>query len=407
MWDVVIAGAGPAGTVAATILARAGARVLIVDRARFPRDKLCGDSINPGTLALLRRLNLADPVERYGFPLEGMRVCGPSGIQVRAVYPRSLLGRTVMRCELDKWLLDEAIRAGAQFADGVSVRRPLLHTQPRGSGCCVRGIVVSSPVRGEVPLEARVTIAADGRRSALAFALKLASHPHRPRRWAVGAYFESVAGSPMMGEMHIRPGEYVGLAPLPRGLTNICVVGTPDRLAYLDDPLRVLRAAIDGNRALRERFENVRPVTRPVVLGPLAVDTRAAGAPGLLLAGDAAGFVDPMTGDGLRFAVRGAELAAEAALEVLETGRLEAYLTLAKRRRAVFGSKWRFNRALRHVVDSRAAVRLAALGASIAPAYVRMLVAIAGDCSTLNGRSSNGSDRSDVNRSASAHPHAG
>ncbi|HEY7446249.1 MAG TPA: FAD-dependent monooxygenase, partial [Vicinamibacterales bacterium] len=59
MWDVLIAGAGPAGSIAATLLARAGARVLLLDRARFPRDKLCGDSLNPGTLALLRRLNVS------------------------------------------------------------------------------------------------------------------------------------------------------------------------------------------------------------------------------------------------------------------------------------------------------------------------------------------------------------
>ena len=57
--DVLIAGAGPAGTIAATILARAGTRVMVVDRARFPRDKLCGDTLNPGALAVLQRLGLA------------------------------------------------------------------------------------------------------------------------------------------------------------------------------------------------------------------------------------------------------------------------------------------------------------------------------------------------------------
>src|SRR5436190_18368780 len=74
--DVLIVGAGPAGSVAATVLARAGARVCIVDRARFPRDKLCGDTINPGTLARLRRLNLTDLIERRGLRVDGMRVSG-------------------------------------------------------------------------------------------------------------------------------------------------------------------------------------------------------------------------------------------------------------------------------------------------------------------------------------------
>ena len=91
-----------------------------------------------------------------------------------------------------------------------------------------------------------------------------------------------------------------------------------------------------------------------------------AGAPvaGLLLAGDAAGFIDPMTGDGLRFAVRGGVLAADAALEALASGwnGVHARLATARRRRE-FGAKWRFNRALRAIVASPAAVRVGACAA--------------------------------------------
>lgn len=379
MWDVVIAGAGPAGTVAATILARAGARVLIVDRARFPRDKLCGDSINPGTLGVLRRLRLAEQIEHNGLRIDGMRVYGPSGVHVAARYPKSLHGCTVLRLDLDWWLLEEAIRAGAQFEDEVTVLRALMSSSHTGEAH-VAGVVVKSRLRGEVPVSARVTIAADGRRSTLAFGLRLAMHPPRPRRWAVGAYFEGVADMSSMGEMHIGSGEYVGVAPLPGELTNVCVVGAPAGLRCLSDPQRALRLAIDRQECLRDRFARARLATRPVVLGPLAVDARAAGLPGLLLAGDAAGFVDPMTGDGLRFAVRGAEMAAEVALEMLATGNAHAHIALARRRRAAFSSKRCFNRTLRRLVDSPATLRLAALAASVAPTYIQMVVAIAGDC---------------------------
>jgi flavin-dependent dehydrogenase len=85
-----------------------------------------------------------------------------------------------------------------------------------------------------------------------------------------------------------------------------------------------------------------------------------------------------MTGDGLRFAVRGAELAAEAALELLESGRTRASLT--RRRREAFAGKWRFNRALRQIVDIPAAVNVASLGASLAPAALRAAIRYAGDC---------------------------
>ena len=71
MVDVLVAGAGPAGCVAAIALARAGARVLLVDRAAFPRDKLCGDTLNPGTLRVLARWGLPDEVEQVSIPLAG------------------------------------------------------------------------------------------------------------------------------------------------------------------------------------------------------------------------------------------------------------------------------------------------------------------------------------------------
>jgi flavin-dependent dehydrogenase len=381
MWDVVIAGAGPGGSIAATILARAGARVVLVDRARFPRDKLCGDSLNPGTLALLRDLDLSSWVDTHGVPVDGMLLTGPRGVSVEGRYPPPLRGRIAMRRDLDYWLLGQALRAGAQFEEGVAVRGPRF--QEKGNGVStthVTGVVVSSRRNGTRTIPARVTIAADGRRSTLAFGLGIAHHPVWPRRWAVGAYFEGVSGSSSFGEMHIRAGAYLGVAPLPNGVTNACAVVCGSRLGGLRAPERALYAMIEQDPTLRERFAGARMIARPVVLGPLAVDVRSCGLPGLLLAGDAAGFVDPMTGDGLRFAVRGAQLAAETALEMLVTGRTDGHVSLARRRREAFASKWRFNRALRRIVGMPAAVNVAALGASIAPALVKSLIRFAGDC---------------------------
>src|SRR5947209_7542337 len=97
MLDVLIVGAGPAGTVAATVLARSGARVRIVDRARFPRDKLCGDTVNPGTIALLRRLGMAERLETRGLAVAGMIVTGADGVVVEGAYPDGLQGRALVR----------------------------------------------------------------------------------------------------------------------------------------------------------------------------------------------------------------------------------------------------------------------------------------------------------------------
>src|SRR5580704_7083934 len=201
--DVLIVGAGPAGSVAAAVLARAGARVRLLDRATFPRDKLCGDTVNPGTLAVLRRLGLSKPIDDQGLRVDGLH------------------GRALARSDMDWALLQLAIDAGARFEASAPVRRAIVE-ESEGSRS-VRGVVVGLGGR-EREIRAPVTVAADGRRSTLAFGLGLARHPPRPRRWAIGAYYENAGGMSLLGEMHVRRGRYIGVAAVPGGITNVCLV---------------------------------------------------------------------------------------------------------------------------------------------------------------------------------------
>jgi flavin-dependent dehydrogenase len=355
------------------LLARQGARVRIVDRAAFPRDKLCGDTVNPGTLAVLKRLNLAGAIDTCGLPIHGMRLSGANGVVVDGRYPDGLVGRALLRRHFDWMLLQDALAAGAQFEANVPVRGALVEDGR------VAGVVLD---RGR-ELRARVTIAADGRRSSLAFGLGLAAHPAKPRRWALGAYFEVTADAAarMLGEMHVRAGHYIGVAPVPGGLTNVCLV-KPWRAgnAAFADPRAAIVEALARDPLLRDRFAGARIATPPVVLGPLAVDAAKRSIDGLLLAGDAAGFIDPMTGDGLRFAIRGAELTAAAALDALAHGWDGVHRRLADARRVEFSRKWRFNRAVRSLVASNSMVAVAAAGARVAPGVLRRVMIYSGDC---------------------------
>lgn len=379
-FDVLIVGGGPAGSVAATVLARAGVRVLIVDRARFPREKLCGDSLNPGALALLRRLGMVSDIERCGLPIDGMLVTGEGGVAIDGLYPAGLVGRSISRTALDWSLLQQATAAGAALETGVAVRHAIVE------GTSVAGVATGTNGT-EHALRARVTIAADGRRSVLAFGLGLARQPPRPRRWAIGAYMTDVTGTSSRGEMHIRLGRYIGVAPLPGGLTNVCLVvpvsGVSGGNGASDfaNPEALLRAELARDERLRDRFSSARLARPPIVLGPLAVDATGAQLDGLLLAGDASGFVDPMTGDGMRFAIRGGELAAESALEALEHGWSGVHTRLAERRRHEFSGKWRFNRSLRILVGSPRALSFAAPAARLVPSVVQAIIRKAGDCS--------------------------
>jgi flavin-dependent dehydrogenase len=155
--------------------------------------------------------------------------------------------------------------------------------------------------------------------------------------------------------------------------------GTP-----LGSPAELLRRYLSDDALLAPRFASARAVTTTAILGPMAVEAHAAGEPGLLLAGDAAGFIDPMTGDGLHFALRGAELAAEVALDVFNgrTALDRAHVELAHKRRAAFRRKWRFNRALRSLVSSPRGVTAAAVAATIAPTLFEGIIRFAGDCAS-------------------------
>ena len=377
MLDVLIAGAGPAGSLAGTLLAREGARVLIVDRETFPRDKLCGDTINPGLVALLQSIGLWGGPLVTARELGGMLLTGPTE-SVEGRYADGSAARAITRRALDGWLIEQAMAAGARFEPGEIVRGPLLDSSHHVP--VVRGLVLARRGQGgqvtRVP--AAMTLAADGRRSVLARALGLSHHPAQPRRWAFGVYATDIDGLTDLGEMHVRHGRYLGIAPLDGGVANVCAVTGPRPPGAT--PEAVVRAVIAHEPRIASRFTRARFVSPVRVLGPLAVETRAPGVDGLLLAGDAAGFVDPMTGDGLHLAVRGATLAEPEILRVLEAGAFDgAVARLADARHHVLGGKVRFNRLVRAVVEERWAIGLAERVAALAPGVFKRAVTYAGD----------------------------
>lgn len=376
MLDALIAGAGPAGALAARALARQGARVLLVDREPFPRHKLCGDTLNPGALRLLADAGLEGGATDTGLKIAGMRVSGPTAT-VTARYAGGRHGIAVQRATLDQWLLESAIAAGVRFEPGFTAVGAL--TMPESSAPVVRGLILRDPAGRHVRMPASVSIAADGRRSAVARSVGLGTAPAGPRRWAYGTYVPGETGAgECFGEMHVRPGWYAGVVDVPGGLTNLCVV--VERPTPGSTPEALMREHLARDRTLARRFGG-RAFAAPVsVLGPLAFDVSAAGVPGLLLAGDAAGFVDPMTGDGLNLAMRGGLLAAESASMALVQGGWNGVVErLTSERARWLGPKIRFNRWLRTLTASAWRLHAASAVAVVAPGAVRRLVAEAGD----------------------------
>jgi flavin-dependent dehydrogenase len=359
--DVVIAGAGPAGALAACLLARAGARVTLLDRCRFPRPKLCGDTLNPGAAGLLRRHFDLSPIERRATPITGMLLTGPGPVVIRGEYTGDALGLGVTRDVLDAWLVEQAVAAGTTLVEEATVTAPLFETDGAVGGVRVRG-------RGDSTraLRGRIVLAADGRRSRLGEACGLSGCAARPRRWAIGAYFEGVAGLTSLGEMHVRDRHYLGVAPTADGRANACLVQAFTQGAGgWPSPDALLRARLAADPLLGPRFATATAATRA----------------GLLLLGDAAGFIDPMTGDGIRLALTSAEVAAATAAAVLG-GRIQpssAHLSYAKALAARVGWKRTFNRAMRGLVSSPRSVTMAARGATLWPGVLRAAIRYAGD----------------------------
>jgi flavin-dependent dehydrogenase len=359
---------------AAIVLARAGLRVRVFDRARFPRPKLCGDTLNPGGCGTLAEHLSTDSLLAQAQPIDGMLLTGPGGGRVRGRYGRGIHGYAVNRRTLDDWLLNQALASGAQIDQESAVDEAVV-SDGRITGVRVRA-------RGTAHTHnARLVFAADGRHSRLAFGLGLARHPATPRRWAIGAYFDGVEQLSDCGEMHVRQGHYIGVAPLAGGVANACLVVPHAAGDSWRDASVKLRAALHADAELSPRFAHARMIDAPSVLGPMAVETPAPGAPGLLLAGDAAGFIDPMTGDGLTLALRGSLLAAQVAIDVLSGTIADDTATdqLAAARRRAFAGKWRFNRALRRLVASSRSVTGAAIAARVWPQAFERMIRYAGD----------------------------
>ncbi|HJR16762.1 MAG TPA: NAD(P)/FAD-dependent oxidoreductase [Gemmatimonadales bacterium] len=342
-YDVLVAGAGPAGSATATLLARAGYSVLVVDRASFPRDKACSEYMSPEAVRILARLGVVEVLEQAGaFPLEGMKVTGPRGSTAHGKFalagdPYRPTGLSISRRVLDSELLTAARRAGAVVLERTRVEELLYD---RGG---VAGAVVCDESSRRKSLWARLTVGADGLRSVVARRLGHRSHGSS-RRMAFVAHVAGVADMGPSAELHFRDNGYIGLNQIGNGQTNVALVVPTERAGAAGGRMRRFfsetLAEFPEINARVEAGEVVRPI---LATGPFAVRSSHVIAPGALLVGDAADFFDPATGDGIYSALRGAELVAAAVAPALsQAGPVtrECLMEYARMRRQVFAGKW-------------------------------------------------------------------
>jgi len=334
-FDVAVAGSGPAGAAAAAHLARAGCAVALLDRQTFPRDKVCGDFVGPAAIAELDGLGVtgrpefrrANEIRRAALYLDGEEL-------ISRDFPRAEglpeCGRVIPRIALDHWIVQAAAGAGAELLEGhlvtgYAVHGELVHVHTRNG-------------RGTRVLTARLLIGADGAGSVIARRLAGRRRDDDRRMIAVRAYCEGVGGVSDCAGLYFSavsfPG-YTWVFPAGDGTANVGVglaLGTVPKTPLRLRDLLAERAANDP--VLRRRLGRARIVGR--VAGwplptydpqwPLSGDR-------VLLAGDAAGLVNPLNGEGIQAALASGRWAAEAAVACLAEGDLSARALGRYRRR--------------------------------------------------------------------------
>jgi menaquinone-9 beta-reductase len=341
--DVAIVGAGPAGTSLAAALARRGLDVVVLERAAAWQWRAGGVFTSPAAVAALERVGLGSAViDAVTRPIAAMRLETPGGATVRLTYGADRGGPPAVG--FDRSRLDPALEALARDA-GATVRR----------GVTVRAVTVDGPGpavvdMGDERLSARIVVGADGTHSSVARAAGVARPPRLPPRvgltWHVMDPRAEPAG-PIDARLVVVRDAYVGLAPVPGARLNIGIVLGRSWHASLsrDGAAATVRRVLDLIPLADDdpvAWAEATPCERIAGASPLGVRvTRRAGS-GWFLVGDAAGFLDPFTGEGLHRALVSTELASRAIPAALSgrpgaTQRAAAAYDRAMRRR--FGSK--------------------------------------------------------------------
>jgi menaquinone-9 beta-reductase len=353
-FDVAIVGGGPAGSTCGAFCAAAGLRTIVLEREKFPREKVCGDCLNPACWPVLRRLGIAERVRQlpHGIlhSVEFIAIRGrkivvdlPSGEESEIAVKRSLF---------DEVLLRRAGELGAHICEDMTVS--VLSKCANSHGWRIE------TTRGET-FVARVLVGADGRNSTVARLCNLLPRPSR-ERVALQVHIPLPADFGNRVVLQFLPEGYSGQAPVNREELNLCLVGKPSNMPRL-------------RRWAEKRF-NLQRDCQWRTITPL---TRAALAPArekLFLVGDAACVVEPFTGEGIYYALRSGELAAQAIAKVIRgKSDLDPASEYTKAHAAMYGGRLWINQLARAaVLAPRFASVFVHLG-QIQPSILRLLTA--------------------------------
>ncbi len=325
-WDALVVGAGPAGASAAYWLAQHGHSVLVVDKKRFPREKTCGDGLTPRAVRQLHDMGLASGLEEFQ-RYDGLRSIA-HGVTLELPWPEHpdypSFGYVVRRRDLDEMVADQAVKAGATLWPATEAVAPLV------DGGLVTGAVLRHAESGVTePVRAKVVVVADGANSRFGRALGTQRDRSYPMGMAIRGYFTSPYHDDPWIESHLdlrdregnhMPG-YGWIFPVGDGTVNVGV--------GLLDTFTGFKAV--NTTKLMDAFVHTAParwgISPETACGPPTGGKLPTGGsvtpkagPTWIVAGDAAGSINPFNGEGIAYAYETGHLVADAVHEALATG---------------------------------------------------------------------------------------
>ena len=350
--EVIVIGGGPAGCSAAIGLSRLGYNVVLCDQAKFPRDKVCGEFISPAADPILDRLGILSRIETLNPKrLKGVSISSFEGKEFSIDYPfqPGLAERptslSVSRYELDSLFVEEAKRAGVEVREQYKVTEFLFEDD------CVIGIRGWDGNKTSFSIHAPLVIDAGGRNALSLKKFQLKEEPVGGVKIAMAAHWE---GAPIADDycyMHVSDPGYTGISNVGSDRANVVLVVDRDSMNG-ENPDKFYLDTVMKNSQRYKILRNAKCLESVRTVESLAFSVKSLTCGGLLMVGDAMGFIDPFTGEGIYLSLRSSEIAVEVAVKALENFNFsrDALNIYEVRRKKEFDKKFLLSRILQKLI---------------------------------------------------------
>jgi geranylgeranyl reductase family protein len=311
-YDVIVIGGGPAGSATALFLASCGYQVILLDQARFPRDKICGEFVSPAADAILERLGVLSAIEALSpVRLSGVSISSYEKTGFAVQYPslpgttRPMTSLSLPRMVFDRLLIERVGQKGVTVQEGHKVTDFIVEEKQ------VVGVRGRDDTKTPFEFRASVVVDAGGRNGVSLRRFDLKKKNQGSGKVALAAHWTTTQPLPKFCAMHISHPGYTGIAPTGEGQVNVVLVVEKKSLQGEKDLHEFYVRTVLKNPLRRKLLDKAEVAEKVRTVDSLAFSVRPPKVGGLALVGDASGFIDPFTGEGIYLSLRSAEIAAE------------------------------------------------------------------------------------------------